>query len=287
MDRRYWMEISYRRMVMQTTNLKRALIGALFFLPFSTIADQANNSGTPESQSSELDIRPYQAEYKVFRGGSEYGKGSRSLLQVEDGLWYLETSTDVSWLFLSDRRQEKSWFKVFDDHVVPLQYKQKRSGTGPDYLSFVLFDHRLKKVKEIGDYDEFEAVYQPGVLDGASYQFQMMRDIQAGVKDITYPIIMSGENKEYRFKLIGEEELETPFGKLATVKLERIRGNKKRQTYVWLAKEYGYVVARIWQAKGGSEQADLQISHFKWLKQAPHPELKAALKVSAPPDKTK
>jgi hypothetical protein len=276
---------------MQTTKLIRALICALFFIPslisYSVIAqDNKIATATDSSAGSAKKLRPYQAEYKIFRGGNEYGKGKRAFMQVEDDLWYLHTSTEISFLFLSDKRDESSWFQVYPDHVEPVQYRQHREGTGPDKLSLILFDHRLQRLKELGDTDEFKAVYQPDLLDGASYQFQMTRDIEGGIKDVSYPIIMDGKNKDYRFRVVAEEQIETPMGALQTIKLERVRSNQKRQTFVWLAKDYGYVVARIWQSKGGSEQADLQISNFEWLPEQPHPELKEAIKEAVRPAET-
>ncbi|GAA5219269.1 DUF3108 domain-containing protein [Corallincola platygyrae] len=281
------MKTDCRQMVMPTTNTIRALISALFFATASC-AVFASSKPTAEADiattsEAPAPVRPYHAEYKVFRGGSEYGSGKRTLKQVEDNLWYLETETNISWLFLSDKRNEKSWFEVHPDRVTPIQYRQSREGTGPDFLSLVGFDHRLKKVKEFGDYDEFEAVYEDGILDGASYQFQMMRDIASGESDASYPLIMNGENKHYRYRVVGEEQLTTPMGDINTVKLERVRSSKKRQTFVWLAKDYGYVVARIWQAKSGSEQADLQISKFEWLAEGANPELKQELRLTAAP----
>ena len=250
----------------------------LFFYNLITCCLLISSVKADNGANNSQELRPYHIEYTVFIKGSEYGTAKRTLLQVEDTLWYLETRTNISWFILSDTRTEKSWFKVYQDHVLPLQYQQKREGTGPDYLSFILFDHRLKKLKEVGDYNQFSAHYKTGLLDGASYQFQMSRDIANGATDMQYPIIMKGKNRDYRYKVIGHEQLSTPMGKIATIKLERVRNNSKRKTQVWLAQDYAYAVARIWQSKEGEEQADLIINSFKWLKPTAMPALKKQLR---------
>ena len=50
---------------------------------------------------------------------------------------------------------------------------------------------------------------------------------------------------------IGEEVLDTPLGKLNTVKLERIRSaTSSRSTIIWLAPDWQFLVARIEQVDG-------------------------------------
>ena len=57
-----------------------------------------------------------------------------------------------------------------------------------------------------------------------------------------------------------------PYGKLATLKLERIRETTKRQTYMWVAPSLNYAMVKLTQIKEGKEQADLQLSWFKFEK---------------------
>jgi hypothetical protein len=75
----------------------------------------------------------------------------------------------------------------------------------------------------------------------------MMLALQQDKKDVTFNVADGGKLKEYRFKVVGQETLEVPAGTFATVKVTKLRNNKKRQTYVWCAPELNYLPVRIWQ----------------------------------------
>jgi hypothetical protein len=47
--------------------------------------------------------------------------------------------------------------------------------------------------------------------------------------------------------VVGEETLELPAGTFDTVKITKLRSNKKRETYIWCAPALNYLPVRIWQ----------------------------------------
>jgi hypothetical protein len=99
-----------------------------------------------------------------------------------------------------------------------------------------------------------------GTLDKLVSQLGMMHALARGQTDITFKIADGGKLKEYRFKVVGEETLETPAGTFETVKITRLRDDNKRETYVWCAPALHYLPVRIWQReKDDAEyQSDLE-----------------------------
>ena len=87
----------------------------------------------------------------------------------------------------------------------------------------------------------------PTTQDKLLYQLTMMLDLKAGRKKLQYEIADGGTLKDYEFNVIGEEEIDTPMGKLHTVKLERV--NDVRHTTIWCAESLEYLPVRIEQVE--------------------------------------
>lgn len=248
----------------------------LTIISWSTIAS-ATAVQTPEpssqmiapqqGESSISALSPHKATYKIFRNDSELGKGERTVARASDGRIYLNSMSYVHWLFLSDRRTEQSWIKLDGTDVIPGEYQFTREGTGPDRQQHLIFDPQDKKLVVLKSYKDepMEAKYHSGLYDALSYQLQMRLDVAAGKTDLTYPVIYKNSEHLYRFRKIGEEMLKLPIGRIATVKFERVRDNSSRETYIWLAKDYGYVIARLEQLKDGDQQADLRLAKYEDL----------------------
>lgn len=210
-----------------------------------------------------VDYPSFRADYKVFRNKSEVGEGRRTAFHTPDGRLYICSQSQLKWFILSDRRKEQSWLRAADSGVKPLEYQFDRSGTGANKEVHLVFDADNQQLIPLATEKPLVAAWTDDLHDPISYQIQMRMDVAAGKQELVYPVIIRGKRKEYRFERLGEEMLKLPIGKIQTVKLRRVRENSSRETLVWLAKDYDYVVARIWQSKDGQEQADLQLAKFK------------------------
>ena len=89
------------------------------------------------------------------------------------------------------------------------------------------------------------------VQDKLSYQLQLQQDLLNGKESFDYQIADGGHLKDYKFAKVAEEVLDTPLGKVATVKIKRSRENDKRFTYAWLAPEWNYMLVRLQQEENG------------------------------------
>lgn len=73
-----------------------------------------------------------------------------------------------------------------------------------------------------------------------------------------------GKLREYEFAYLGEQILDTAIGKLATRRYRRVTSSQKRQTEIWLANDFHFVLARIRQLEDGKENYDIILSDFHW-----------------------
>ena len=120
--------------------------------------------------------------------------------------------------------------------VVPVKATEKRKGRAQTATHFNAADKVITFSATSAT-----APWQAGVQDKASLPFQLAAIGRADVKQLAGNIdILVGEEKNatvFRFQMVGEEELETAMGRLATWHLRRPprKGTYSSQLDIWLA----------------------------------------------------
>lgn len=135
--------------------------------------------------------------------------------------------------------------------ISPLHYSYARRSVGKDRTAELSFDWKNKTVTNNVQKTSWQMDIAQKVQDKLSYQIQMQQDLLNGEKSFTYQIADGGRLKEYRFTIVGEEILDTPLGKVNTIKVKRSRDNDERVTYAWLAKNWNYLLVRLQQEEKG------------------------------------
>jgi hypothetical protein len=135
--------------------------------------------------------------------------------------------------------------------ISPLHYSYARRGLSKDRTAELSFDWENKTVTNNVQKTSWQMDIAQKVQDKLSYQIQMQQDLLNGHKNFTYQIADGGRLKEYKFTTVGEEILDTPLGKVNTIKVKRSRENDERVTYAWLAKDWNYLLVRLQQEEKG------------------------------------
>lgn len=135
--------------------------------------------------------------------------------------------------------------------ISPLHYSYARRGLSKDRTAELSFDWKNKTVTNNVQKTSWQMDIAQKVQDKLSYQIQMQQDLFNGHKNFTYQIADGGRLKEYKFKTVGEEILNTPLGKVNTIKVKRSREDDDRVTYAWLAKDWNYLLVRLQQEEKG------------------------------------
>jgi hypothetical protein len=103
-----------------------------------------------------------------------------------------------------------------------------------------------------------------GTQDKLSYQLQLRLDLLAGKTDMTYAVADGGKLKEYRFKVTGEEQIDTPYGRYNAVRVMRDRGeDADRETLIWLAPELDYLIVRLEQTESDGKTYALLLKNLE------------------------
>ena len=135
--------------------------------------------------------------------------------------------------------------------VMPEHYIYARRSIGKDRHAELVFDWVKKSVTNNVAKTTWKMDIGQRVQDKLSYQLQLQQDLLNGKVNFDYQIADGGHLKDYKFAKVAEEVLDTPLGKVATVKIKRSRENDKRITYAWLAPEWNYMLVRLQQEENG------------------------------------
>ena len=200
------------------------------------------------SPSAYADLASYRAEYVAeYQGLPVRARGVREFSSLGNDRFQLVSSATSLFVKLT----ESTRFEKLDGKLMPLSYSYVRKGMGKNKQENLDFDWQQMQLHHEGTTSELTA----DTLDKLSYQFQLQSDVadavSAGLTDtiLSYQIADEEKRKIYRFRISGEETLETPIGDLRTVKVERLRDDDERQTIFWLAADHSFLLVRLVQVE--------------------------------------
>lgn len=211
----------------------------------STDNTEPSFSEQPQGQVAPLPTT-YTAEYRTSFKGLPV-TNVRTLERGEDH--YQLTNEARNFL---GRIREQETFSIDQNHRIdPVRYAYERSILGSKRKETAVFHPIEGRVVTLYKGEEEEMPLTEGLFAPLSYQFAMRRDLLDGRRELTYPVVRRGRIKEYRYRIQGEETLETPLGDLRTLKLKRDRDSSDRETYLWVAVELDYLPVKLHQKEDG------------------------------------
>jgi len=230
---------------------KLTLVLSLMFCLLFTVGHTAAG-GTPVTNAADdvSFIKPYRAVYDAnfdFFLPIE-GTAIRELQQQANGDWLLSHTIDSSLLIL----KENSLFQWQDGQPKTQLYEYNQKSIGKKKHDRMEFDwaqlsvyHQTKE--PAGEYD-----IPSNTLDKLNYQLKLRQDLAANRSLPSYVVADRHHLKNYDFKVVAEEVLQTSLGKLNALQLQRVRAaGAKRQTTIWLATDWDYLLIKIKQVEKG------------------------------------
>lgn len=199
------------------------------------------------SQLAAAELKPFSASYSAnWKALPFSGKAERSLTrQGQD--WQLTFNASAVVAGIS----ETSLFSYQQEQIKPLSYQHKRSGLGKRRNNRQTYDYQqstlhLSKLKG----QPVTADIVPGALDQFSAQFALQLDVARGLREMSYQVQEGANIDEYRFRVLGQEQIKTAAGRFLATKVERLRdGNNKRQTVLWFANDWDFMLVQLLQVE--------------------------------------
>ncbi|MBB5186859.1 hypothetical protein HNQ57_001122 [Zhongshania antarctica] len=208
--------------------------------PINAEPTKVESVKTPAAQTSK--ILPYEAEYKIS-SNSLTTTATRSLSKQGNN-WQLSQRAKLMFIKVSEE-------SIIEDGAMglrPLRYEYSNSFSSKhdqkinfDWPRALASDKKYRK--------PWSAPLTAGTFDQLSAQLQMRQALISGRFDTTMvqTVVNRGKHKTYRVEKMGEEVIDSPVGKLNTVKLRRSREDSDSETIVWLAKDWNYLIVRLEQ----------------------------------------
>jgi hypothetical protein len=209
------------------------------------------------------DLPDFEAAFELHRDNQRIGTSTLSLSRDTDGRYLYESSSRsdswVSWV-LGDRLHESSRGHLDRTGIRPLEYHYDRHSGGRERTARLLFDWENLRVENRVAGSRWTMNIPADTLDKLASQLGMILALHRGDTDVTFNVADGGRLKEYRYRVIGKETLELPAGSFDTVKLAKLRKDRKRETYIWCAPVLNYIPVRILQREvdGTEYRSDLE-----------------------------
>lgn len=234
-----------------------------FLLPLLSLTCFFSLATTNKAIENQQIFPEFSAQYTVLHKSDPVGSATRALSYQADGTIDYHYKTEVEWLIFSQTRSETSILTIDKNKVTPLHYVYTREGTGKDKRYEWRYNAITGEAKDIERKRDHQIDFSNGLQDKLSYHLQHRLNLMSNPDQAryVYPVInTSGSIKDYIYESDGEEELMLPYGLIKTLRFKREVKEKERVTYAWFAPELDYLLVKLYQTKGGTEQFEAQLS---------------------------
>lgn len=232
-----------------------ALLASLVFSPSTTHAQHIEKG----------DIAPFEVVYEIGNHLINAGTAKVSLTQ-DDDLWTYSLETTPRGIIkmtgkgnireVSTIRFEESDGKLMLQPQTYLYRQDKERRRAVD----ASFDWASKNITSTYRGKEFTENFDEPVIDRLSATLYMMNALRRDFDYIELNVFDTDEIKTVSFTLLGKETLDTPLGKLETLRvLNQKKSGGSRQTTTWFAPSLDYVPVKIEQRKRGELVARLSL----------------------------
>ena len=213
------------------------------------------------TQAGELPVAPFVARYEVYASGFALGEAVMRLDATGAQGYTMRSDVRPSGLatLVAGQIQEQVSGEIRDHQVRPLHY-QRQTETGKRAGTLQLdFDWSAGRIQARDHETQVELPLTPGVLDPLSLNLAVMIDLQRGQLPEQYTLIDATRIKTYQIRTLGEEWLDTPLGRLRTVRINQYTPGKSRNTTFWFAPDQHYLPVRVAQHKNDKEELRMEI----------------------------
>lgn len=218
---------------------------------------------TPAQADTLTPLTPFKAVYTTAfdLGVSFSGEAVRQLQSQNDGSWTFSSEASSMMAGIS----ETTRFEYLPTRVIkPLSYRYKRKLLGKSRKASIDFDWSKGLVTTVVKDQPWKMPIPEATQDKLSYQLQLRLDLMAGKTEMHYAVADGGKLKEYRFKVTGEEEVDTPYGHYRAIRVIRDRGeDADRETLIWFAPALDYLIVRLEQTESDGKTYALLLKNLE------------------------
>ncbi|MDF1820849.1 MAG: DUF3108 domain-containing protein [Alcanivoracaceae bacterium] len=207
------------------------------------------------SSAETLRLKPAEAAYRVVISGVPVGMEALISLGLEtDGRYLLAFNIDHALL----KHEEVSRFRWHNCSARPEQYHYRSSGFGIRRGGTVTFDWPALSADGDTPYP-----LTPDSVDAMTLAMISRCYLAAGVTEFEFKVAEPAGLRLFRYRVVGEETLETPAGVFDTIKVERLY-NSRRRTFMWAARDLEFFMVRMDHIENALVRGRIEMTRFSW-----------------------
>lgn len=220
------------------------------------------------SLAQAADLAPFQASFTVSRNGKDLGEMQMQLNAIQPGEWLFVSRTEGnSGLagFLGVTIEERSQLAVTDAGLTTRSYRYQQDMFGR---------HRKRElavaadgaISESDDDKSWAYASVEPMLDRHAVVLGIAARLAAGADPgavFDVPVASKGKIEQWRFLVVGMEEIETGNGRISAVRVERVRENSDRTTVSWHSPANAYLPVKVEQTEPDGERLTSVLKSFK------------------------
>jgi len=221
-------------------------------MPLAVVSVAETAAPTPETAAPLPEAM--ELEYEVERGALLHGVSRRTLAH-KNGVYTARAFSRPRGLLRGVKVDEASEFRLRGFAVQTLRYHSRQSGIRPHDREFI-FDYAAGKI--FGGESELQIPAET-VLDYANLPFAFMAMPPAVLDAIGGRVFHLADGRRLRTftaQAPRMETLRTPLATLRALRIDFTRNDRDdRRIHLWLAPEFGNVMARLELRRGGKKTA--------------------------------
>ena len=198
--------------------------------------------------SADPGIPSFNARYDLKKGPLVLGVARVEYRRLPDDSYSYRMHTrgvGLARMLFEGYTEERSEGRITPEGFRPASYRYQREGGDNPRQSEARFHRDSGRVEGLKRGKPWELEAPPGVLDRVVGPLQLMHDLAEGRDEIRYSIAERGRLRHYRLTREGAETLDTPLGRLETVKVVRRREDSGETTTLWCAPALNYLAVRV------------------------------------------
>ncbi len=189
-------------------------------------------------------LKPYEVRYLTKQWGMKL-KLTRSLLQQAEHSYLLRENGSV----MLQKLGQESHFCIEGGTLIPQHFSYELSGVVSRSRKVEFPDKLGEPVRSLYKGSWYDFPWRAGMLDRLSQQEQVRLYLMEHGADnidqsLAFTVVDGRKVKDYTLDFVGRERLSTALGEMDTVHFTRKHPNNSRQTDIWLAPQWDYLMVR-------------------------------------------
>lgn len=192
-------------------------------------------------------FKPFIASFSISRGVMPLGDLELKFSLTPEGEYSYHAHTQPGILagwFNGEETMEESHGIQHPEGIRPNEYRFRQEVDEADNAQ-IRFDWAAAKAYTTSGGVTWAQAIEPDTQDRLSQQLQVRLDLSQGKRIMEYQVADGGKLKLYRFEVIGEETIKTPYGKMDCLKVAHSKGSRPPEHTIWFAPQLDYLPVKI------------------------------------------